>query len=374
MSWIERAVDEGRLNWPRILLLTLTIVVVLVLGVVAATSTSAFNLYNPSWDGATDLRGQIEDSPGVESELVRETARYDNLEANETVVFVIAPDEPYEDEEADQVRRFVERGGTLVVLENFGSSGDTLLADIGADAQFDGRILRDERHHYRGPTMPIATEVENHTLTDNVDQLTLNYATAIDSGEATVLVSTSDFAYLTEENDAELGAADDLDTYPVATVEDVGEGQVIAIGDPSIVINAMLTQPDNSVFIQNVYGGNQYVVLDLSHAGDVPPLTEAVLTIREIPVLQVLVGGVGIGILALLSVRAGHPVLPTVRAWLPWIRPRTDRQDETASPAGLSDSEQAAFLRERHPDWDEERVQRVITAFNNTGTKRRDDE
>ncbi len=150
--------------------------------------------------------------------------------------------------------------------------------------------------------MPVATGVENHSLTDGVDRLTLNYATAIEPGteNATVLATTSDLAYLTPEDDR-LEPGDRLGTHPVATVEHVGRGRVVAVGDPSLVINAMLDRPDNGRFVRELYADSDRVLLDVSHAADLPPLTAAVLTIRDARPLQVLLGVGGVVAIAAAS-------------------------------------------------------------------------
>ncbi|WP_255170533.1 DUF4350 domain-containing protein [Natrononativus amylolyticus] len=362
MTAREWLTDRDGVDWPRAFLLALAVTTVLALGVVAATSTTAFGPYNPSWDGSTDLHDGLEDDPDVSAEIVRETDRYDDLDAENATAFVVAPEEPYEGTDAERVRSFVDRGGTLVVLENFDDGGNRLLAAVGAEARTDGGLLRDDRHNYRGPAMPVATGVENHTRTEGVDQLTLNYATAVEPGNATVLVSTSDFAYLGDA-DTDLSETEDLSAHPVATTEPVGDGEVVVVGDPSITINVMLEQPDNRAFLENF--ADDRVLFDLSHAGDVPPLAAAALTLRELPLLQALVGGLGVGLAAL----AARGVPPTVRRRLParW------RRREHREP-GLTDGERRALVADRHPEWDDDRVDRVIAAFNRSGEKRRDDE
>ncbi|MFC6769182.1 DUF4350 domain-containing protein [Natrinema soli] len=374
MSWHEGVLGDGSgIDWSRVLLLALVVTVLVALGTVAATSSSSFGLYNPSWDGTSELRQDAAADPAVESDILRDTAEYTELPANETVAFVISPDDAYTEEDAERVREFVAEGGTLVVLENFGDDGNALLADVGAEARADGQLLRDERHHFRGPTMPIATGVENHTLTTGVDQLTLNYGTAIEPGNATVLVATSDFAYLGPEED-DLDEQDELRSYPVATVENVSEGQVVVVGDPSITINAMYDEPDNAPFVRGLYADADHVVFDRSHGADVPPLTGAVLTIRDSPLLQLLVGTVGIGLVAILSrvrVRSG---LEAAQARLPArYRPAGSRHSGQEVPS-LSDAERAAYLRRRYPDWDEDQIQRMITAFNHPRSEEETDE
>ncbi|QCC60469.1 DUF4350 domain-containing protein [Natrinema thermotolerans] len=363
MSWHAGVLDGDGVDWPRLLLAGLVLSLLLALVIAAATSSAAFGPYNPSWEGSSELRGDAESAPGVETHLLRDTAEYEELPATETVAFVIAPEEPYEGEDVARLREFVANGGTLVVLENFGEPGNALLADVGAQARVDGQLLRDQRHHYQGPAMPVANEVGNHSLTDGVDQLTLNYGTAVEPGNATVLVSTSGFTYLGPEGD-DLDEQDELRSYPVATVESVGDGRVVVVGDPSVTINAMYDEPDNAAFVRGLYADADHVVFDRSHGGPVPPLLGAVLTLRDSPPLQLFVGGLGIGVVAALSRGRPRTWLEGVRARLPARFRPVESSEERPSYPGLSDAERAEFLRRRHPDWDEERIQRVITALN----------
>ncbi|WP_222920202.1 DUF4350 domain-containing protein [Natrinema sp. SYSU A 869] len=377
MSWHAGTVDEEGIVWPRALLVALALATVVALGVLAATSTAAFSPHNPAWDGATGLRDEIEADPDVESELVRDPDRYEAFSnesaANGTVAFVVAPDDSYTDAEAARIRTFVENGGTLVVLENVGENGNKLLADVGAAARTDGRLLRDEYENDGGPAMPVATGVENHSLTDGVDQLTLNYATAVDPGSenTTVLATTSDLAYLTADDD-QLDQEDELGTHPVATVENVSRGRVVTVGDPSLVINAMRDRPDNDRFVRELYGDADRVLLDVSHTADVPPLAAAVLTIRAVRPLQLLLGVGGIAAIAAASGRRARSVAARARRLLPGNRSRrADPHDGSASSVRssssvsvLSDAEREAIVRRRHPEWDDDRIQRVIADGN----------
>jgi hypothetical protein len=366
-AWLR---DGDGLNWPAVLLVALAIVVGAAVLIAASTSSSAFDPYNPAWDGTDDFREVIETDEDVEGELVRETDRYEEVSANETTAIVMAPEEPYGTEDAARVEQFVADGGTLVVLENFGTDANTLLDDVGAEARTDGRLVLDQRHYERGPAMPVATGITEHTRTAGVDQLSLNHATAVDPDDATVLVETSDYAHLGTSPDDELDEESDLASYPVATTEDVGDGEVVVVGDPSIAINAMYGEPDNAAFLQRQYADDEYVLFDVTHTADVPPLAGAMLTVREWPALQALVG---LLVIAAVAGGARRPLGPTLES----VRSRLSRSPTGASAppadvtdAGLSDEERAASLRERHPDWDEARVQRVITALNRSRPKR----
>lgn len=362
---------RGDVAWPRVLLAALATVTAVALVALAATSATAFGIYNPSWDGSSDFRGAVASDPGTDLEIVRATGGYDEHDPAETVAFVTAPAEPYEGADARRLRTFVERGGRLVVLENFGATGNALLERVGAETRADGRLLRDERNYERGPAMPVATEVNGTAVTGDVDRLTLNYATAVDPGpDATVLVRTSPYAYLGDE-DVDLAEAE-LGSYPVAAVEPVGDGEVVVVGDPSITINAMFDEPDNRAFLAGLSADRDVVIVDVSHAGGVPPLRAAVLTLRDSSALALLVGLAGIAAIA--------RVRPRPRRWLERVVPdrlrpagRRDPPVGDAAPESL-DAARAVRLREAHPDWDEARIRRVITALNRTRRKGERDE
>ncbi|MHC3439741.1 DUF4350 domain-containing protein [Natrialbaceae archaeon A-gly3] len=371
MNWCEYFTDGSGLDWPRVLLVALTITVLGSLIVVAATSATAFGPYNPSWDGTSEFRTQIDDDPTTEATIAHETTAYADLEANDSVAFVIAPDEPYADEDAERVREFVADGGTLVVFENFAAPGNDLLSDIGAQARFDGQLLRDERNHHQGPVMPVATGVGNHSFVAGVEQITLNHATAVEPGDSTVLVRTSEYAYLTADNE-ELDDDDELAAYPVATVESVGAGNVIAVGDPSVPINAMIDQPDNAAFVHGLHAERTHVIVDLSHTEGVPPLTSAVLTLRDSAVMQAVVGMFVIGGVAFLFDQRSKQRRHRVRQFIEDTFGRSGHTPD--DDLRLSRDQQLAYLREQYPEWDDERIERVMGAFNRTPSRERDNE
>lgn len=363
LAWVR---SGRRIDWPRVLLVALVLTVVIAVGYVGATSGAAFAPYNPAWDGASDLRTVVDDDPTVMASYETDTEAYDEGEPNETVAFVIAPDEPYGDADAAAVRSFVEDGGTLVVMENFGSAGDALLHDVGANASIDGAIVRDERNHFAAPTMPIATNVSPHDRTAGVEQLTLNYASVIDPDGATVLVRTSEYAYLVEEPDTEIDDDDELASMPVATVESVGDGEVVTVADPSMAINVMLAEPDNERFLANQWDDRDRVLFDLSHAPGLPPLMAVTLAIRGSAILQGTIGLLGV-VMAVGLTRRWEDASRFVRSRFPgrWGPAPSDRARELS----VSDAERAAYLRRQHPDWDGERIDRVIAALNHDDGK-----
>lgn len=356
-------------DYPRMVLAGFAIAVVLALAVAGSTSGATFGTYNPSWDGTAEFRSMAEGT-GADREIARNASVYRTSQPNGTLVVVLSPEQAYDERESAAVRSFVRDGGTLLVAEDFGPNGNRLLRDVGARARFDGDRLRDERNYEHSPALPTASAVGSRPYTRDVESVGLNHATAI-SGNVTenetagaaangtangtngsVLVESSPYAYLDSNGNGDLDDEETLSSSPVVTVEPVGEGQVIAVSDPSLFINTMLERADNRAFARNLYETHDRVVLDVSHAGSVPPLQGAVLTLRESPLLQAAVGG------AALALLAGWSSLATAGAAL---RQRFDGESPAIDRPGRE--EIVAGVRERHPDWDRTRVERVTQAI-----------
>lgn len=382
----NRIWDRDRISVPKAILVGLTIVVVLALVVAASTSSASYGPYNSEWNGATDLRELARDS-GTEVELGRETTSYSSVPPRETVALVLSPDSSYQPRELARITDFVRSGGTLVVAEDFGPHGNELLRTLGASSRFDGQPVRDVESNYRSSAMAVVTPASSHPLVAGVDSVTFNHGTIVvpaggassfdatpssnattssnlsSSSNVTPLFNTSERAYLDTDRNGTLSTNETLGNYTVATVERVGNGRVIAIGDPSVFINTMLDRPGNRAFVQALLSRHGTLLLDYSHTGNLPPLVVAVLVVRESSALQFAIGGVAVGVLLVWSRRPGllnrgkfaSKIFPSILHW--W---RDD--DSTPKDARATTSELTAYLERRHPDWDPERVERVVSA------------
>ena len=341
------------LNYPRLLLYVLVSVVVVGMVVAAGSSATSFGAYNARWDGASELR-ETATHAGSEATIVRNVSQYGESSTRKSVSLVLSPDRPYTESERTRLRQFVRNGGTLVVAEDFGPNGNTLLDAVGATARFDGTLLRDERHNYRAPTLPIATDVSNHSLTEDVDRLTLNRGTVIEPGSASVLVRSSEFSYLDSDGAGTISENESLSKRPVATVENVSNGRVVAVSDPSLFINTMLDQPDNRQFVRNLFGSGESVLLDYSHTAEIPPLALALIVVRDAAWLQ---AGLGAAMLAVVAVWSRGLAGRAIQA------SRHLRHRESRGEAEARTEDLVAYVKRQHPDWDEERVRRIVATI-----------
>jgi hypothetical protein len=168
-----------------------------------------------------------------------------------------------------------------------------LLADLDAEARPVGPILRDEREYYRNPSLPVVTPRADHPLVRDVPSVTLNYGTAIEPGGATPILATSEYAYLDRDGNEELSETESVSSYPVVTVERIGEGRVVTVGDPSVFINVMQERDGNRAFTVALTNGTDRTVIDVSRKDDTPPLIGLLLLIRNSAWLQL---GLGIAV------------------------------------------------------------------------------
>lgn len=348
------------LRSPRTLLVVLLVVMLSTVVFAASTSTAAFGAYNAAWDGSSQLQEQAS-AVDTQSQIALNTSVYETTTPDGTVAVILTPDRAYTPQEVARVRAFVNDGGTLVVAEDFGQYSNPLLDALGVDTSVDGRLLRDERYYYQSPNITVATDVERSQLTTGVDQLTLNHGTALvanttEESETEILVNSSSFAYFDENRNAAFDENETIGQRPVATAEPVGEGRVIVIADPSMMINAMLERPGNQQFVRNIFADHDRVVLDYSHNEALPPLSHAIILIRDSGPLQAILGLVGVAAVAVVS---RHRGLARV------FRDTSNQEDADADPAEIEDL--VAYLRHEHPEWDEDRLERVARSRRQNG-------
>lgn len=347
----------------------LTVALVAVVVASAVGTGVAFSPANTGWEGTSGL-SRVADDAGAATGTIVAADGYDRLDPAGTTVVVLAPTRGYDPDDVDRVRTFVADGGTLLVAEDFGPHANDLLAGVGATARVDGRLVRDERFSAESPALPVARDVRADRLTEGVDGLTLNYGSVVRPGEATALVSTSPFAYLDADRDGLLDDGEPLDAYAVVTAEPVGAGRVIVVSDPSVFVNAMQERSGNRQLVWNLAGDTDRFLVDVTHAESVAPLSAALAALQRDPALQLAVLGAGVALVAawLVVPSLASAVRVAQRRWRARRHgapssPGSGSESGSRSPDGLSPTAARQRVSAAHPDWDPERVDRVVEAF-----------
>ncbi len=227
--------------------------------------TEDFRVNNPFWNGLSSLNAQ--------ANVVPLNSLGDLQSADKRTTLLLVPYVQFSDVELAQVRCYVSSGGTLVLLDDYGF-GNQVLCSLDVNMRFTGQPLLDPLFHYRNKWLPKISDFASTILSANVSSVVLNHATALNGlSDASVVAFSSSFSFLDENGNGGWDDGEPYGPFAVAAYTKMGQGYVVAISDPSLLINGMQSLEDNSQFINDVVriqGGNPQVFVDQSHLPKTP--------------------------------------------------------------------------------------------------------
>ena len=227
-----------------------------------------FSIYNTGWNGCSYLAVKTYESgsfvPNLElaqggaMEVTQRDFTTFQVDPRETSMVFIGPDKPFGSAQAAFVHDFLEQGGRVLLADDFGS-GNTLLDRLQTNSSFRNLSLFDLSFE-KSPDFPVIFDLTPHNITQGVDLLLLNHPTALRAdANATILANSSLASWLD-------GGA--RSRYPVISIESYGEGELILLSDPSLLINSMRDRKDNGIFSSNLFAylsqDNRRVIFDES--------------------------------------------------------------------------------------------------------------
>ena len=228
-------------------------------------SIEDFMASNTMWNGIRDFSLEF-NADNIDS--------LDDLpEIPEEAVLVSIPYLEYRDSELSAIKRFVEGGGTLLLMDDYGY-GNGILSYLGLDARFSNRPLLDPLFCYRNQWMPRITDFSPGVQESGVSVLMLNNATALTgvAGSAAIAWSSSASFLDNDESGAREGT-EAAGPFAVAAEYRLGRGRLALVADPSIIINTMVGRDDNYAFITYLCRGEdglKRVLIDRSHLTKTP--------------------------------------------------------------------------------------------------------
>ncbi len=228
-------------------------------------SVEDFIAGNRMWNGVKDFTESFE-AENLES--------IDELAAAPVGIAMVAiPYLEYAESHMDRMREYLENGGTLLVMDDYGY-GNTILEYLGVTPRFSGDTLLDPLFNYKNQYLPRVTDFAPAVTESGVDVILLNYATALTGlADADVLAWSSEASYLDSNANGSLDSFEAAGPHPVAAEIACGKGRLILVADPSIVINTMVGRDDNNAFVEwlmSRHGDVTRVVFDNSHLSDTP--------------------------------------------------------------------------------------------------------
>jgi hypothetical protein len=249
--------------------LLLTVTLVIILSMVALIwffpPNGDFQVENPFWNGLSTFDAKIKVTP---------LNTFTNLpsEPTRTTLFLV-PYEQFSASDLQLLQSYVSKGGTLVVLDDYGY-GNQVLGGLNVNIKFTGEPLLDPLFDYRNKFLPKITDFTQTSLSTNVSSIVFNHASSLnETSGATVVAYSSEFSFLDLNDNAAWDSNEPTGSMPVAAYVKLGQGYVIAITDPSMLINGMIGLDDNQQFINNIVnlqGSNVQVFVDQTHLPQAP--------------------------------------------------------------------------------------------------------
>lgn len=288
--------------WTLLLTVLAIILIISVFSIWFVPSSHDFMAGNSTWNGIKDNLKQF-------NSVLIPTLNHIPKSPEESILISI-PYLNYNQSDLDKLKQYVENGGTLLLLDDYGF-GNQVLEYLGVETRFDGRPLLDPLFCYNDPWLPKITDfpfevkpllnplflyVEPGSLkispfspiigSREVTLVVLNHATALDKvSDDCILALSSPTSFLDTNENGEQSPNESSSPYPVAARLELGKGELVLISDPSVLLNSMLNMYDNSSFIKVIskFDSTKTVFFDVSHLSETPLdiLKSGIATIRD---------------------------------------------------------------------------------------------
>jgi hypothetical protein len=229
----------------------------------AVSTTTDFSIFNSGWNGTSDLAvstyklGKFSPtfevkSTGTEMQVAQVGLDRLSLDPLSSALVEIGPTLPFTDSDGRIVGDFVRQGGILFLADDFGT-GNSLLEKMGATSRISGQLVMDLAFDKK-PQFPVCFDLRPSPLTRNVSSVLLNYPSSlvIDNATTDAVAYTSIASWLDTDNNGERGLAEPSGPFVIMAQEELGNGAIVLLSDPSALINGMGEYLNNSILKQNI--------------------------------------------------------------------------------------------------------------------------
>jgi len=249
---------------------TLSIVAVLVLVISMLCiwfypSAQGFMTSNTIWTGTKDFASEFS-ADNIDS--------LDDLpDMPEKTILVTVPYLEYSDEELSKVKRFVDDGGMLLLMDDYGY-GNSILEYLGVSVRFSNKPLLDPVYYYKNQLMPRIIDLAPELRENDINMIMLNHATTLTNViESEAIARSSSASFLDVNEDMQWNKGEPEGPFAVVGEFRLGKGTLNLIADPSIMINTMIGRDDNFNFIRYLTqrkGEQDRILVDISHLSKTP--------------------------------------------------------------------------------------------------------
>ena len=171
-------------------------------------------------------------------------------------VLIAVPYVPYTTDELAQMKQFVENGGKLVMMDDFGY-GNSFLEYAGIPARFDNTPLLDPLFNYKNEYFPRILDFNASVTGSGIKVIAFNHGTALSGvSQSQALAWSSSMSFLDTNQNGNLDPGETQGPFVVAASISLGEGTVDLVSDSSMIMNAAAGSNDNNAFVNYLMTSN----------------------------------------------------------------------------------------------------------------------
>lgn len=241
ISGLVRSSSEGRLSRPMTrcapasdargrVARRVIFAVLAVLLIVTQADAAPFDLAGSDWEGCAELVRLARAELGTTRVVATSQIDFHELKPDDGLLLLY----PEKGLDVDELSKFMRAGGRVVMLDDFGR-GDSLLRHFGMERVASPR--RPAEFLRRNPQLALAEPASAHPVVSEVTRVVTNHPTGLSHPDLSPVLK--------------IRGNGEPDVV-VAVAGAVGQGRLLAVGDPSIVMNSMLRYGGNKAFARGL--------------------------------------------------------------------------------------------------------------------------
>jgi hypothetical protein len=201
-----------------------------ILTVVTRAGAAPFDLAGSDWEGCGELVRLARAELGAQRVVATGQIDFHELKPDDGLLLLY----PEKSLDVDELSKFMRAGGRVVMLDDFGR-GDSLLRHFGMERVASPR--RPAEFLRRNPQLALAEPASAHPVVSDVSRVVTNHPTGLSHPDLSPVLK--------------IRGNGEPDVV-VAVAGAVGQGRLLAVGDPSIVMNSMLRYGGNKAFARGL--------------------------------------------------------------------------------------------------------------------------
>lgn len=213
-------------RWPLLVLAALCVVLT-----TTPVWAAPFDLTGSDWEGGSELVRLAKAELGPARAVPTTRIDFGELKPDDGLILLY----PERGLDVDELSKFMRAGGRVIMLDDFGR-GESLLTNFGIKRVPTPRQPAEMLRH--NPQLALAEPASAHPVVADIHRVVTNHATGLERPELSPVLKIR-----ANEGDQDV---------TVAIAGAVGKGRLLAVGDPSIVMNSMLRYSGNKGFTRGL--------------------------------------------------------------------------------------------------------------------------